>query len=128
MVFPNNHAQFDPFIGVAALALAAIGFACAWRDARVRSMAGVMAGVMAGLTAALMAVIPAAAIPAFDKGRAPSVAVAIFQFGAAVLAAFGLDRLSAGADDPWPKRIAWAVLGFGVLIFAAYQARCLANK
>src|SRR5205807_7387869 len=98
------------------------------RDARVRSMAGVMAGVMAGLTAALMAVIPAAAIPAFDKGRAPSVAVAIFQFGAAVLAAFGLDRLSAGADDPWPKRIAWAVLGFGVLIFAVYQALFFANK
>src|SRR5207237_4773754 len=62
IVFPNNHAQFDPFIGVAALALAAIGFACAWRDARVRSMAGVMAGVMAGLKAALLAVISAGEI------------------------------------------------------------------
>ncbi|HXB69613.1 MAG TPA: YfhO family protein [Candidatus Acidoferrales bacterium] len=154
VVFPNMHAQFDPFIGVVALTLALIGIACCWRQGRVRLMTAVGLG---GLLYALgqhsvFQGLLYAVIPTFDKARTPAVAVVIFEFGAAVLAAFGLDRLR-GADaappgptppgptppsptppsptqaiPAQPRWAAWAVLGFGAFVVALYQALTFANK
>jgi hypothetical protein len=134
VVFPNMHAQFDPFIGVVALTLALIAIACCWRDGRVRLMAAVGLG---GLLYALgqHSVFQGflyAVIPTFDKARTPAVAVVIFDFGAAVLAAFGLDLLrdadgGTGPRPPWIRWAAWAALGFGAFVVALYQALTFAN-
>ena len=130
VVFPNMHAQFDPFIGVVALTLALIGIACCWRDGRVRLMTALGLG---GLLYALghNSVFQGflyAVIPTFDKARTPSVAVVIFAFGAAALAAFGLDHLRDADGSAHPRWAGWAALGFGAFVVALYQAVTFANK
>ena len=130
IVFPNMHAQFDPFVGVVALVLALIGVACCWREGRVRLMTAIGLG---GLIYALgqHSVFQGflyAVVPTFDKARTPSVAVLIFEFGVAVLSAFGLDRLRQPEQGPPPRWAAWAPLGFGVFIVALFQTLTFANK
>ena len=130
VVFPNMHAQFDPFIGVVALILALIGIVCCWRDGRVRLMAAVGIGGMLyalGQHSVFQGFLYAV-IPTFDKARTPSVAVLIFEFGAAVLAAFGLDRLRDPEGTARPRWAAWAALGFGAFVVALYEALTFANK
>jgi len=130
VVFPNMHAQFDPFIGVVALTLALIGVAGCWRDGRVRLLAGVGLG---GLLYALgqHSVFQGflyAVIPTLDKARSPSVAVVIFEFGAAALVAFGFDRLRDDRASPQPKWAAWAAVGFGAFVVALYQSLTFGNN
>lgn len=130
LVFPNLKGHFNPFVGVVILALALIGVAACWRESRVRLMASVGLG---GLLYALgeNSVFQGflyAAVPGLDKARSPSAAIVIFQFGAAVLASFGLDRLSSSDSSPWPSRVMRGVLAFGIFTLAVFQAVVFANK
>jgi hypothetical protein len=134
-VFPRLHTNTDPFVGFGALALALLGIALAWRDGRVRLLAAV------GLGGLLYALGPHSVfqgvlygiLPELDKARVVSAAIVVFQFGVAVLASFGLDRLqnpeAAGATgSPWPRRIMWGALIFGLFTLAVFQTIFFANK
>jgi hypothetical protein len=135
IVFPHLKTDSDPFVGLAALSLAVLGIAAAWRDGRVRLLAVVGLG---GLLYALgqHSVFQGflyGLIPELDKARVVSAAIVIFQFGVAVLAAFGLDLLQNAEDpsasgSPWPRRTMWGVLVFGLFTLAVFQAIYFANK
>ncbi|HLI85572.1 MAG TPA: hypothetical protein VKV17_16775 [Bryobacteraceae bacterium] len=133
-VFPRINSHSDPFVGLAALALALLGVAMAWRDMRVKLLAAVGLG---GLLYALgqHSVFQGflyGLIPELDKARVVSAAIVVFQFGVAALAAFGLDLLlsrdTREEGSPWPRRVMWGALIFGLFTLALFQAVYFSNK
>jgi hypothetical protein len=130
LVFPGIKANFDPFVGIVALALAGIGVAAFWRDHRVRLMSAVaLGGILYSIGQySVFQGFLYSVIPDLDKARSPSTAILIFQFGVAVLAAFGMDQLNYGKPSPWPRRVMWAVISFGVFTLAVFQTVYFANK
>jgi hypothetical protein len=125
IVFPYLHTNSDPFVGVAALALAFLGLAICWRDhPRVRLFA---AAGLGGLVYALgqFSVFQGllyGLVPELDKARTVSAAIFIFQFGIAVLAAFGVDQLGSSDLSPWRRRVMWALLSFAAATLTIFQA------
>jgi hypothetical protein len=130
LVFPGIKANSDPFVGIVALALAGIGIAAFWRDQRVRLMGAVsLGGILYAMGPhSVLQGFLYAVIPTLDKARSPSMAILIFDFGVAVLAAFGMDQLSSGKPSPWPRRAMWTVISFGVFTLAVFQLVYFANK
>jgi len=129
-VFPDLKTDADPFVGVAALALALLAVGVWWRDSRVRLLAAVALGGLLysmGHYSVFQGFLYAA-LPDLDKARVVSAAVVVFEFGVAVLASFGLDRLHSAEPSPWPRRVLWAALGFGLFTLAVFQAIFFANK
>ena len=129
LVFPYFRINADPFVGVAALALAFLGLAICWRDPRLRLLAAVGLG---GLVYALghFSVFQGflyGLVPELDKARVASTAVFIFEFGVAVLAAFGVDQLGSSDPSPWLRRVMWALLSFAVVTLAVFEVM-LINK
>lgn len=123
-VFPHVKTHSEPFVGAVALGLALLGLAAGWRDGRVRLLGAVGLG---GLVYALgqHSVYQGflyGAIPELDKARVVSAAIVVFQFGVAVLAAFGLDQIGFAEGSPWPRRIQWGTLIFGLFSFALFEA------
>jgi len=130
LVYPNIKTSFDPFVGVVALSLALLGIAACWRDSRVRFLTVLAVGGLVyalGHNSVLQGFLYAV-IPSLDKARSPAAAVVLYEFAVAVLAAFGLDRLGSAEASPWPRRMAWTVLAFGILTAALFQAVFFANK
>jgi hypothetical protein len=130
LVFPIIKVHFDPFVGIVALALAWIGIAAFWRDHRVRLIGALsLGGILYAMGQhSVFQGFLYAVIPTLDKARSPSAAILIFEFGVAVLAAFGMDQLSSGEPSPWPRRVMWTVVSFGVFTLAVFQAVYFANK
>jgi hypothetical protein len=129
-VFPGVFHHFDSFVGVAALTLALLALAIGWRDWRVRLFGAVGLGAMVyalGGHSVFQGALYALA-PGLDKARTPSAIVFLFQLAVAVLAAFGVDQLSATPPSPWVRRAALAALAFGALTLAICQAVMFANK
>lgn len=129
-VFPYFRANADPFVGVAALALAVLGLAVCWRDSRVRLLAAVGLG---GLVYALghFSVFQGflyGLVPELDKARTASAAIFIFEFGIAVLAAFGADQMASSEATRWPRRVMWATLSFGAVTLFILQFVFFNNK
>jgi hypothetical protein len=130
IVFPTAHESIDPFIGIVALALAALAVAACWKDWRIRWLFALAVGgivyalgqlsVFQGLLYSL--------VPSLDKARTPEVATVLVGFSGAVLAAFGFDRWLAETPTVWTRRIMFATLAFGVLTIAACQFVLLNNK
>jgi len=123
MVVPGLAVHANPFVGIAALALALTALYLRWRSRRVRLLAAVALG---GLLLALGADSPVHRIvyllvPMVEKARYPAMAVVISQAGIAALAALGLDAVrKASATDVRPT-VKW-LLGFAASIFAIYAA------
>lgn len=117
ILFPGMHAHSDPHIGVAAFLLAALGVALAWRRSEARLLTALAAGALMfslaqhtpfhGLLYSL--------VPLVDKARSPSMAIMVFGFAMALLAAFGLDAVLRDARHDWVRRAASAALWFGVV-------------
>jgi Bacterial membrane protein YfhO len=62
-----------------------------------------------------------AAFPFVDRARTPAMAIVIFGFGAAVLAAYGVDQLRVLRGAGFLRPVMWGLAGFGLLIwFVAY--------
>jgi hypothetical protein len=120
VVFPDLNS--GAYVGVAALALALIGLSSGWRDRRVRLLGAVgLGGLVYSLGAhSVFQGFLYATVPELDKARTVSDAVLIFQFGVAILASFGLDDLGSAEGSPWPRRLMWAVLWFGIFALALF--------
>jgi len=129
-VFPDVKTDADPFVGVAGVCLALIGLAVCWRDWRVRLLAAVaLGGLLYSLgNFSLFQGFLYGAVPDLDKARVVSAAVVVFEFGAAVLAAFGVDQLASPASSPWPRRVLRGVLVFGFASLALFQGLYFVNK
>jgi hypothetical protein len=131
ILLPGFHrAQFEPFVGILGVAFALLAIAACWSDRAVKLFAAVtLGGVIYALGhSSVFQGLLYGAVPWLDKARSPAAASAIFGFGFAVLAAFGIDQWLSGTPSPWTKRIQFAALALGVLIFAVFFCLVLANK
>ena len=130
LVFPEVKTHSEPFVGVVALALALMALGMCWRDVRVRLLAAVgLGGLVYSLGHySLFQGVLYGVVPELDKARVVSAAIVVFEFGVAVMAAFGLDQLGSPASSPWPRRVMWTVLSFGLFTLAIFQAIYFANK
>jgi Bacterial membrane protein YfhO len=130
IVFPDVKTDTDPFVGTAALALGLIGLSAGWRDTRVRLLAAVgLGGLVYSLGGhSVFQGFLYGIIPELDKAREVAAAILLFEFGAAVLAAFGLDQLGSREPSPWSKRVMWGVLTLGLFTLALFETIYFANK
>ncbi|HWR50682.1 MAG TPA: YfhO family protein [Bryobacteraceae bacterium] len=135
LLVPIGHAQ--AFIGMIVGALALLAIAARWRNRSVRVFVAISA---IGLSLALGGFnvfhgMLYAVAPMFEKARTPSFAIVLFQFGAAVLAAFGLDALPGRRARRWPpgatalmRKLAGGMAVIGALLYAGSFAILLANR
>ncbi len=120
LIIPGIHAEVDPYIGFIILSLAGLGVAVWWSDIRVRIL---LAVALTGLAVSLghqdvFHGFLYTVLPLLEKARAPAMAAVVFDFGAAILAAYGFDGLVAHRESAWPRRIGiWAVSA-GALMMA----------
>jgi hypothetical protein len=130
IVIPGFNRNADPFIGVAALTLALLAVAMAWKEWPVRIFAAVSVG---GLLFALgrndvFHGILYALVPMVEKARNPSMGVFIYHFGIAILATYGIDYLLSDERSPWPRRAAISLVVYGGLVFTILAALVIAQK
>lgn len=120
IVVPGMHRQADPYTGFVILSLAVLGVALGWSDLRVRLLSVLSLG---GLFLSLGAQnvfhgFLYSVLPLVEKARTPAMAVVIFNFGVAVLTAFGLDGLRDHRESAWPRRIARWLAWAGAVMLA----------
>jgi hypothetical protein len=121
ILIPGFRANFDPFIGVLALTLAALAVARLWSEWETRWLFSLgLASLLYSLGhQCVIQGLLYSVVPQLNKARSPSAAVVIMQLAAAALAARGIDLLLGERDStPWPRRLQWAALGFGTLVSA----------
>jgi hypothetical protein len=130
VVFPEVKTNSEPFVGVVALALALMALGMCWRDMRVRLLAAVGLGALVYSLGhySLFQGVLYGVVPELDKARVVSAAIVVFEFGVAVLAAFGLDELGSSNPSLWARRVTWAALSFGLFTLAVFQTIFFANK
>ncbi len=130
IVIPGREKNADPFIGVVAFSLALLAVALGWERKPVRVFALV---ATAGLLFSLgrnnvFHGIFYAVVPLVEKARNPSMAIAVFHFGVAVLAAFGVDSILSRKESPWLRRSAIGMAVFGSLLLAVLLVLALGQK
>ncbi len=119
LIVPGIHAEVDPYVGLIILALAALGVALWWNNVRVRIL---LVLAMAGLFFSLghqnvLHGFLYVVLPLIEKARTAAMAVVLFNFGAAVLTAYGFDGLSACRESGWPRRVGlWLVSAGAVMM------------
>jgi hypothetical protein len=121
IVFPGWNRNADPFIGFVALVLMMLALALCWRQHAVKLFfALAIGGIVFSLGQhAVFQGFLYAVVPMVDKARVPSMAVVVWGFGAAVLAAFGVDHFaSEGSISPWGRRFAIGSAAFGFILYA----------
>lgn len=129
IVIPGVTNGAGPFIGVVALVLSSTAIMTAWGRSEVKLFAALTAGGFAyamGFHNVFQGILYAV-VPFAGKTRAPAVAIVLFGFGAAVLAAFGIDQMMAMRQSVLVRRIGWSVAGFGLLIWAVAYCVLLAK-
>src|SRR5262249_21514012 len=119
IVVPGIYRHASAYIGLVVFVLALIGTAACWTQRAVRVLAGIaIGGVLLSLSGfSFVHGLAYAVVPMVEKARNPSMAIVLFHFGAAILAAFGADAVAAReeAAQPWMRRAAVALA-----ILAAY--------
>jgi hypothetical protein len=118
IVTPLAPVHVNPFIGIVATALVLLGVYHGWR--RLPQVRLLTAVALAGMLLALandtfLHGLLYAALPVFGKARVPARALALFSFGVAPLAAYGVDALRR-RSSPWMRRTALALGSLGGLL------------
>jgi len=120
---PGIDNNAGPFIGIVASILSLTAVVTAWNRSEVKLFTALAAGGFAyalGFHNVFQGLIYAV-VPFVDKAPTPALAIVIFGFGAAVLAACGIDELCALRGSGFVRRVVWGLAGFGLLIwFVAY--------
>jgi hypothetical protein len=120
LVMPNGQGLFsDPFVGTVALSLAAIGIWGGFRRREVRMF------VLLAIGGLLYAMARSSALygplyvfaPLVEKTREPMVALCLFQFALAALAAIGAELLIASPDPGRETKVIRVLLWFGIGTF-----------
>jgi hypothetical protein len=117
IVFPGIDVHNSAFLGIVALSLIVIAIACGWKRGHVKLFTALLIGGFAyalGFHNVFQGILYAV-VPFVEKARTPWTALAIFGFGAAVLAAFGVDELRKIRATNTGRWIAWSITGFGLL-------------
>lgn len=130
IVFPGLSRHADPFIGVVGFALVLLAVVLCWRQPAVKLFAAVALGGLVyslGQNSVFQGFLYAV-VPMLEKARVPSMAVIVFNVGAAVLAAFGLDHFAAYAHSVWARRMVIGILGFGLLTYTLIEGALFMNK
>lgn len=131
ILIPGVKESGDPFVGVAAMALALAGYALAWRDRALRVFTTI---ALCGLLLALgyhnvFHGILYSIAPMFEKARVPASGIFLFQLGLVIPIASGFDAfLDAESRSRWKTRIAWGTAAFGLAIWTFLLQHALANK
>lgn len=130
ILFPAMRSEADPFLGVVACSLLALGIVLCWRNRAVKFFAALaLAGLVYSLGgSSIFSGVIYAIIPWVEKARVPASATIIFCTGAAVLAAFGVQAYSEVTDSPWRVRITRAVAGFGAITGVMVMSILFAKK
>lgn len=131
VLIPGVKENGDPFVGVAAMALALAGYALCWRDRAVRIFTTI---ALCGLLLALGShnvfhgVLYSIA-PLFEKARLPAAAIFLFQLGLIVPLAAGFDGvLDLELRSRWKLRIVGGTAVFGFIVWGFLLQNGLANK
>jgi hypothetical protein len=130
ILMPGLGESVNPFIGVAAFALAGLGVALAWKSSEVKMCAALAAASVAyavGENSVFQGFIYAV-FPLVEKARTPAHAIAIFGAAAAVLAAFGVDFLFLDDDSPWKRRVQNTAAGFSIALGLTLMAILYAKR
>ena len=118
-----NLSPHDTFVGLAVVALAAIGFTACFAASEVRMLGAIgIGGLLLALGGfSLFHGLAYLLVPMVEKARSPAMAIVIVQFVLAVLAAYGLDALRQGTIGRWrvPVLLVVGVLPWPVLAVVA---------
>ncbi len=130
IVFPGFARNADPFIGIVAFGLVLLALGLCWNQKWVKLFAAIaIAGILFALGPnSVFHGILYGLLPMVDKARVPSMAVIVFDVGAAVLAAFGLDCFGSLADSRWARHVVQGTLVFGLVILTLVLAAVFLNK
>lgn len=123
LVMPGGSEMFsDPFVGTVGLTLAAIAVLGGFRRREVRMFVLIAIGGLlyamarfSGLYGLLYVFVPLV-----EKSREPMVALFLFEFAVAALAAMGAEMLFSSPDPPRERKIVKALVWFGCGTFGLF--------
>ncbi len=124
ILIPGMNRHADPFVGVVAFSLALLGLALAWKHPAVKLFGAIaIAGIVyaLGFNSVFQGFLYGL-VPLVEKARVPSMAVIVFGFGIAVLAAYGADQVALESNSLWLRRLNTGILWFGLGLFAVVLA------
>ncbi|MCC7154097.1 MAG: hypothetical protein IT161_05945 [Bryobacterales bacterium] len=129
LVFAGVHTHSDPFIGVAVLLLCLAAVALGWAQREIRIFGAIaLGGLLYGFAHHdVFQGILYAVLPVVDKARTPAMATILIGFGASVVAAFGLDRISSATQSRTVRNLGLAATAFGLLLVASRSALVVAK-
>jgi hypothetical protein len=107
IVVPGVFRNTNPHLGFVVVSLAFLAVAVSSRHPHVRLFTLVaLGGILLALGPhSVIHGVLYALIPLVEKARSPSMALAVFSLGAAVLAAYGLDGVGLRRSRPWLARL-----------------------
>jgi hypothetical protein len=132
IVVPTIFRNASPYIGLTVITLALIGAAARWRrrDVRILVVLGLGALIFSLSSFAVFHGVIYSLIPLVEKARNPSMAIHLFHFAAAVLAAHGLDSVLSRepAAGPWSRRASIGLAAFAALLLIVLLSLILAGN
>ncbi len=123
LVLPGGSGMFsDAFIGTVGLSLAAIAILGGFRRREVRLFTAIAIGGLFYAMARFCAPYGLLYVfaPLVEKTREPIVAMFLFQFAVAALAAIGAEMLFAAPDPQRERRVIRALVWFGIGTFVLF--------
>jgi hypothetical protein len=130
LLIPGIHGFADPYTGVMLLSLAALAVALCWQEVRVRILCVLTLAALffsLGYQSVFHGLLYAV-VPMIEKAREPAMAIALFNFGVAVLVAYGFDSLRSRSVSAWPRRIALCLACTGALMLILMLGVMMSKK